>query len=62
VVSVYSSGYPLVIKQSTNNNGQYLLSASQRPNATGISAATSGDIGQSIDNWINPAAFSTALR
>jgi hypothetical protein len=60
VVSVYSSGYPLVIKQSTNNNGQYLFSASQRPNATGISPATSGDIGQRIDNWINPAAFSTA--
>ena len=60
VVSVYSSGYPLVIKQSTNNNGQYLFSASQRPNATGISTATSGDIGQRIDDWINPAAFSTA--
>jgi len=60
VVSVYSSGFPLIIKQNTNNNNQYLFSASQRPNATGISPATPGDIGQRIDNWINPAAFSTA--
>jgi hypothetical protein len=60
IVSVYSSGYPLIMKQNTNNNGQYLFSGSQRPNATGASPATSGDIGQRIDNWINPAAFSTA--
>jgi hypothetical protein len=60
VVSVYSSGYPLIIRQNTNNNGQYMFSASQRPNATGVSPGTSGDIGQRIDNWINPAAFSTA--
>src|SRR5439155_4028935 len=60
LVSVYSSGYPLVIKQNTNNNGQYLFSASQRPNATGSSPATSGEIGQRIDNWISPAAFVTA--
>jgi hypothetical protein len=60
IVSVYSSGYPLIMKQNTNNNGQYLFSGSQRPNATGTSPATSGDIGQRIDNWINPAAFSTA--
>src|SRR5216684_5915249 len=60
VVSVISSGYPLIIKQNSNNNSQYLFSASQRPNATGVSPTTSGDVGQRIDNWINPAAFSPA--
>src|SRR5262249_33490522 len=51
LVSVYSSGYPLNLRQNTNNNGAYLFSASQRPNATGSSPATSGGIGQRIDNW-----------
>jgi hypothetical protein len=60
VVSVISSGYPLQISQSSNNNSKYFGGGSQRPNATGVSPTTSGDIGQRIDNWINPAAFSTA--
>jgi len=37
-----------------------LFSASQRPNATGASPQTHGDVGQRIDNWINPDAFSEA--
>jgi hypothetical protein len=60
VVSVISSGYPLQISQNSNNNSAYFGGASQRPNATGISPATPGDVGQRIDNWINPAAFSAA--
>jgi hypothetical protein len=60
VVNVISTGYPLIITQSANNNSSFFGGASQRPNATGVSPSTSGDIGQRIDNWINPAAFSTA--
>ena len=32
----------------------------QRPNATGVSPETSGSLGQRIDSYINPAAFSQA--
>ena len=60
VVGVVASGYPLIITQNSNNNSKYFGGASQRPNATGVSPQTSGDVGQRIDNWINPAAFSTA--
>ena len=60
VVSVISSGYPLIITQNTNNNSPFFAGASQRPNATSASPTTSGSVGQRIDNWINPAAFSTA--
>ena len=34
--------------------------ASQRPNATGVSPVTSGSLDQRLNNYINPAAFSTA--
>ncbi len=56
-VSVFQSGYPLQIRQNSNNNAPYGY-ASQRPNATGVSPMTEGSFGQRIDNWINPAAFS----
>jgi hypothetical protein len=59
-VAVFSSGYPEIITQSSNNNSAYFGGASQRPNATGASPSTSGDIGQRLGNWINPAAFSVA--
>ncbi len=59
VVNVISSGYPLIISQSSNNNSPY-FAGSQRPNATGVSPDTQGDVGQRLSNWINPAAFSTA--
>jgi hypothetical protein len=58
VVSVISSGYPINISQNTNFNAPYFGGASQRPNATGVNPQTSGDVGQRIDNWLNPAAFS----
>src|ERR1041385_4724792 len=59
-VNVDSSGYPVILTQNSNNNGSYFGGASQRPNATGASPATSGDFGQRLAGWINPAAFSTA--
>ncbi len=60
VVNVISSGYPLIIKQNSNLNAPTVSSASQRPNATGVSPTTPGDVGQRLDNWINKDAFSTA--
>jgi trimeric autotransporter adhesin len=60
VVTVISSGFPLIISQSSNNNSATMFTASQRPNATSVSPETSGSVGQRIDNWINKDAFSTA--
>jgi hypothetical protein len=60
-ISVYQSGFPIQITQSTNNNSVFGY-ASQRPNATGISPVTSGSLEERLSNYINPAAFSTAPR
>jgi hypothetical protein len=57
VVNVISTGYPLIITQTPNNNSSFFGGASQRPNTTGASPSPSS---QNIDNWINPAAFSIA--
>jgi trimeric autotransporter adhesin len=56
---IIQSGFPLAITQSNNLNGAFGYT-SQRPNATGISPATSGSQGYRLDNYINPAAFSEA--
>ena len=58
-VSVYQSGFPLQISQSTNFNSAFGY-ASQRPNATGTSPVTAGNLEQRLNNYINPAAFSAA--
>ena len=58
-ISVYQSGFPLQIAQSTNNNSVFGY-ASQRPNATGVTPATSGSLESRLSNYINPAAFTTA--
>jgi trimeric autotransporter adhesin len=58
-VSVYQTGFPLQISQSTNFNSAFGY-ASQRPNATGVSPVTSGSLEQRLNNYINPAAFSAA--
>src|SRR5260370_18027981 len=47
------------ISQSTNFNSGFGY-ASQRPNATGVSPVTSGSLEARLNNYINPAAFSTA--
>jgi hypothetical protein len=61
MIGVYQSGYPLQITQSTNNNSVFGY-ASQRPNATGVSPVTSGSLEDRLNNYINPAAFSTSPR
>jgi hypothetical protein len=58
-VSIFQTGFPLQISQSTNNNSTFGYS-SQRPNATGTSPATSGSLEDRLNNYINSAAFSTA--
>jgi trimeric autotransporter adhesin len=58
-VSIFQTGFPLQISQSTNFNSAFGY-ASQRPNATGISPATSGSLEDRLGDYINPAAFSTA--
>jgi hypothetical protein len=60
-VSIFQTGFPLQITQATNNNSSFGY-ASQRPNATGVSPITSGSLGDRLNNYINPAAFSTAPR
>ena len=57
-VGILQTGYPLAVTQPNNNS---VIGASlQRPNATGVSAETSGDTAGRIDAWLNPAAFSQA--
>jgi hypothetical protein len=58
-VSIFQTGFPLQITQSTNYNSGFGY-GSQRPNATGISPITSGNLESRLNDYINPAAFSTA--
>ncbi len=58
-VSIFQTGFPLQITQATNFNSAFGY-ASQRPNATGVSPVTSGGLEDRLNNYINPAAFSTA--
>ncbi len=58
-VSIFQTGFPLQISQATNFNSAFGY-ASQRPNATGVSPITSGSLEERLNNYINPAAFSTA--
>lgn len=62
--AVFNSGFPLQIRQNSNNNS-VIFAASQRPNATGIDPSAGGDMSQWTDGkggmfYINSAAFSTA--
>ena len=58
VVNVMQSGYPLAVSQPNNNS--VFGASTQRPNATGVSAAVDLPFDKRIDGWINPAAFSVA--
>ena len=52
------SGFPLAIYQ--NNLNSAIGTSVQRPNATGLAAATSGSVESRLYNYLNPAAFSIA--
>jgi trimeric autotransporter adhesin len=58
-VSLFQSGFPLQVIDSTNFNSSYGY-AVQRPNATGISPVIGGSIESRLNQYLNPAAFSTA--
>jgi trimeric autotransporter adhesin len=58
-VSIFQTGFPLQITQSTNYNSGFGY-GSQRPNATGVTPVTSGSLEARLNDYINPAAFSTA--
>jgi hypothetical protein len=55
---IVQSGFPLAITQPNNNS--VLGTSYQRPNGTGLSAATSGSTDSRLSNWLNAAAFSDA--
>ena len=55
-IGIVQNGFPLNVTQPNNNSA--LGASVQRPNATGISPATSGSTDQRINDWLNPAAFS----
>jgi hypothetical protein len=58
-VGVYRTGFPISITQSQNLNAAYGY-AGQRPNATGLSPVTSGNLEERLNGYISAAAFSTA--
>lgn len=58
-ITVLQSGFPLAIRQQSNNNS-VIGGSNQRPNATGVSPEVEGSFAQRIDGWINSAAFSQA--
>ena len=55
---VYQTGFPLFVFQQNLNST--IGTGEQRPNATGISPATSGSVEQRLNSYLNPAAFSQA--
>jgi trimeric autotransporter adhesin len=57
-IGIIQNGFPLNVTQPNNNSS--LGASTQRPNATGVSAATSGSTDDRIYGWLNPAAFSQA--
>ena len=52
------TGFPLAITQSNLNSA--LGTGGQRPNATGVSPATTGSLEARLGDYINPAAFTQA--
>jgi len=64
-VGYFQTGFPVAVIQAANNSG--VFGRVQRPNLTGTSPATSGSTDSHYDpacscinNWFNPAAWSTA--
>lgn len=57
--SIFQTGFPLQISQAKNYNSSFGY-GSQRPNASGVSPVTNGSLESRLNDYINPAAFSTA--
>jgi len=58
-ITTFQSGSPLAISQNTNNNSRIGTSI-QRPNLTGADPCKSGSPVDRLNNYIDPAGFSTA--
>jgi hypothetical protein len=52
------TGFPLAISQANQNS--VIGTTTQRPNATGVSPVSSGDLESRLGGYFNPAAFSLA--
>jgi hypothetical protein len=59
-ITTIQSGQPISISSAANTTGSF--NGTQRPNSTGISSQTPGNIKQRVDSFINPAAFVNAPR
>jgi trimeric autotransporter adhesin len=59
-IGIIENGFPLNVSQPNLNSS--LGASVQRPNATGVSAATSGSTDARLNDWLNPAAFSEAAE
>lgn len=58
-IGSFQNGFPLSITQPSNNSLSY--GSGHRPNVVlGVDAATAGSIGDRINSYLNPAAFSAA--
>ena len=57
-ITIISSGFPLFIFQPNGNSG--IGAQVQRPNATGLDPTGSGAPESRMNNYVNPAAFSSA--
>jgi hypothetical protein len=63
MTALYRSGFPLAIKQSSNNLGSSYGFDHQRPNMTGTDPSVSGNTEELVaagDPIVNPAAFTNA--
>jgi hypothetical protein len=58
-VSTMQTGYPTQIFMNNNVNSPF-GTARMRPNATGTDPAGTGEFGERLDRWFNPAAFTNA--
>lgn len=57
-INIFASGFPTQFYMNNNLNSPF-GTARQRPNATGVNPGASGSVGDRINGWYNPAAFTT---
>jgi len=59
-ITTIQSGQPVSISSAANTTGSF--NGAQRPDSTGISSQTPGNIKQRVDSFLSPAAFSNPAR
>ncbi len=61
LIPTFQAGFPIAIRQSSNPNTGIVGNTVQRPNLVpGVALGTSGSLYGRLNNYINPAAFSTS--